>query len=570
MFEDQWPGHGDLDFNDAVVDYQYALAYNSSGNLVQLVATYNVLAAGSGHDNGFALQLPIPRANVGSVTLQLGNGAPSALVPRAAESNLVVDVLPSVKAAFALANDGRQINTDPTAAVLPGATYRLVVTLSTPTALSSANAPFDAFFYWAQEPTHEIHRPGYAGTSNMNAGLFGTLQDGSNGARHFVDDRGIPYVLDVPQAIKWSPESVDISAGYSQLAAFGASGGVSNQTWYQSPTNASLFTSGQGGAQPPSASFIGGADATFSVDGTCNLCVANNVSCPAAPDQCHDQGTCAPATGVCSAAPAKANGTACDDGNAGTINDVCTNGVCAGMAGSDGTSAGAAGSSCAALHASFPAYANGVYWIDPDGIGSGNAAFQVYCDMGNGGWMLAAAPSVSYDIFGEPAGLLNPSVGASRNASLWSASSTVPFTQLKVTDAWPSPSNQSTATFSPQKSMSSLMAQFPSYTTSPVATNNVSSTIGAACFVVRAKSAEVGPWSDSADWMFMGFHSLCSQPMTYGDGWDVSGWNTSWCIGCNDNNSDPQLSTDHGIGRMNAQSHWHASNTNTVTIVWLK
>ncbi|MFO0755122.1 MAG: LruC domain-containing protein [Byssovorax sp.] len=149
-------------------------------------------------------------------------------------------------------------------------------------------------------------------------------------ARHFVDNRGIPNALDVPQSIKWSKETVDISGGYSQLAAFGASGGVSNQTWYQSPTNASLFTSGQGGAQPPGASFIGGADASFTVDGTCNLCVANNVSCPAAPDQCHDQGTCAPATGVCSAAPAKANGTSCDDGNSGTVNDICTNGTCAG------------------------------------------------------------------------------------------------------------------------------------------------------------------------------------------------------------------------------------------------
>ncbi|MFO0757246.1 MAG: LruC domain-containing protein [Byssovorax sp.] len=328
MLEDQWPGYGDLDFNDAVVSYQYSLAYNSSGNLVQLVGTYNVLAAGSGHANGFALHLPIPKANVSSVTLQLGNGAPAALAPRAAESELVVDVLPNLKAAFNAANDGHQINTDPAAAVLPGATYRLVVTLSTPTALSAAGAPFDAFFYWSQAPSHEIHRPGFAGTSAMDGSLFGTLQDGSTGARHFVDNRGIPYVLDVPQGIKWSKESVDISGGYSQLAAFGQSGGTSNQSWYQSPTNASLFTSGQGGAQPPSASFIGG-DGAYSVDGTCNLCIANNVTCPAAPDQCHDQGTCAPMTGVCSAPPAKANGTACNDGDATTSGDQCTNGTCA-------------------------------------------------------------------------------------------------------------------------------------------------------------------------------------------------------------------------------------------------
>ncbi|MFO0757244.1 MAG: hypothetical protein U0359_12185 [Byssovorax sp.] len=42
-------------------------------------------------------------------------------------------MLLNLKAAFNAANDGHQINTDPAAAVLP-ATYRLVVTPSTPTA----------------------------------------------------------------------------------------------------------------------------------------------------------------------------------------------------------------------------------------------------------------------------------------------------------------------------------------------------------------------------------------------------------------------------------------------------
>jgi cytochrome b involved in lipid metabolism len=53
------------------------------------------------------------------------------------------------------------------------------------------------------------------------------------------------------------------------------------------------------------------------------------LACPA-PDQCHDQASCNPATGVCPASPAKANGTSCNDGNANTSNDVCTNGTCAG------------------------------------------------------------------------------------------------------------------------------------------------------------------------------------------------------------------------------------------------
>src|SRR5262249_34386491 len=54
------------------------------------------------------------------------------------------------------------------------------------------------------------------------------------------------------------------------------------------------------------------------------------VTCPA-PDQCHDPGSCDPATGVCSN-PAKPNGAACDDGDACTETDACESGTCTGVA----------------------------------------------------------------------------------------------------------------------------------------------------------------------------------------------------------------------------------------------
>ena len=48
-------------------------------------------------------------------------------------------------------------------------------------------------------------------------------------------------------------------------------------------------------------------------------------------DQCHLAGVCNPANGTCSS-PAKANGAACDDGNACTQTDICVAGVCSGGA----------------------------------------------------------------------------------------------------------------------------------------------------------------------------------------------------------------------------------------------
>jgi hypothetical protein len=59
------------------------------------------------------------------------------------------------------------------------------------------------------------------------------------------------------------------------------------------------------------------------------VCVGSNPVACTASDQCHVAGVCSPATGVCST-PIKANGTACNDGNACTLTDSCQGGVCTG------------------------------------------------------------------------------------------------------------------------------------------------------------------------------------------------------------------------------------------------
>ncbi|MFI5298260.1 MAG: hypothetical protein ACHREM_09200 [Polyangiales bacterium] len=58
-------------------------------------------------------------------------------------------------------------------------------------------------------------------------------------------------------------------------------------------------------------------------------CTSSNPVICTAEDQCHAAGVCSASTGTCSQ-PALANGTSCNDANPNTVNDVCTDGVCAG------------------------------------------------------------------------------------------------------------------------------------------------------------------------------------------------------------------------------------------------
>ena len=72
-------------------------------------------------------------------------------------------------------------------------------------------------------------------------------------------------------------------------------------------------------------------DACTQVD-TCDgagACAGSDPVLCTASDQCHDAGSCAPASGQCSD-PESADGTACDDGNACTTSDICQAGTCVG------------------------------------------------------------------------------------------------------------------------------------------------------------------------------------------------------------------------------------------------
>src|SRR5205814_1126535 len=85
------------------------------------------------------------------------------------------------------------------------------------------------------------------------------------------------------------------------------------------------------------------SDRTSVVDGACNdghactqtdtcqggVCTGTNPVTCAAADHSHDAATCGPATGPCPS-PAKPDGAACNDGNACTQTDTCQGGVCTG------------------------------------------------------------------------------------------------------------------------------------------------------------------------------------------------------------------------------------------------
>src|SRR5204863_7629084 len=75
-------------------------------------------------------------------------------------------------------------------------------------------------------------------------------------------------------------------------------------------------------AKPDGAASNDGTACTRTDTCQAGLCAGTNPVTCAPADQCHDAGTCDPATGTCSN-PAKPDGTACHDGNACTRTATC-------------------------------------------------------------------------------------------------------------------------------------------------------------------------------------------------------------------------------------------------------
>jgi LruC domain-containing protein len=232
MFEDLWPSDGDFDFNDTIVGYNYELVYGAPEQLTAIRATFSVLAVGASIHSGLGLHLPIPAAAVSQVHRRIGTGGTDVPVVRSTNGELVLRVVNDLRASFPA--DESFVNTRTAEPVRTPLTITLLIELNQAVQIPSGQAPFDLFLYWTHDPAHEIHRPMYAGTELMDTALFGTMSDGSTDLRHFVNDRGVPFALDVPQSTMYPLEQHPIDWLYPDILAFGSSGGASSRSYYAS------------------------------------------------------------------------------------------------------------------------------------------------------------------------------------------------------------------------------------------------------------------------------------------------------------------------------------------------
>jgi LruC domain-containing protein len=239
-FEDLWPGKGDYDFNDLILDYHYQSVINSNNGLVELFADYSVRAVGASLTNAFGIMIEgSDPANVQSVSGQHFTENYLNIAANGTEENQSNTVIVFFDNAFNMIGSSGSgfINTVPDNPYVDPDTNQIHVLFNglKSRTISNSIAPYNPFIIVDKERGKEVHLAGYQPTDLANTSLFGTWADDSNPAsgKYYQTVNNLPWAIDLPVSFDYPVEQVEIINAYNFFADWAESGGVLYNDWYE-------------------------------------------------------------------------------------------------------------------------------------------------------------------------------------------------------------------------------------------------------------------------------------------------------------------------------------------------
>lgn len=231
-YEDLWPGMGDFDFNDAVIEFQYEMVTNAANALVDLNGKFKLMAAGASLNNGFAVALPFASNKVASVTGGKIVGETIGFAANGTElghtNENVIVVYDAIVDAY-----GEILNTVIDRPYVETDIINIELRMATPQANFGA-APFNPFLFIDQERGKEVHLIDHQPTALVNSEFFGMWDDRSapgQGSYYQTSGR-LPWAIEIPVSFDYPIEKVDILVTYLKFAEWAMSSGTEFQDWY--------------------------------------------------------------------------------------------------------------------------------------------------------------------------------------------------------------------------------------------------------------------------------------------------------------------------------------------------
>lgn len=246
-FEDLWPYQGDYDFNDCVIDYNFATTMDNQNRVQSITATFILHAFGASYHNGFGFQLPNVSPNqVISVTgSNLASDTYIHLASNGLEANQSKATVIVYDDAWRLMPYQGGIGVNTQMAYAYDTPDTLVITMSfyqngsfAPGGSLTYNqldiGAFNPFIIVNKVRGVEVHLPNYAPTDLANKGELGTGDDASDPSTgtYYVTKNNLPWAINIPQTFQYPIEKQDILGAYLHFADWAESNGAVYPDWY--------------------------------------------------------------------------------------------------------------------------------------------------------------------------------------------------------------------------------------------------------------------------------------------------------------------------------------------------
>jgi LruC domain-containing protein len=240
-FEDLWPGKGDYDFNDLVIDYQFDIESNTGNFVDKVKATFVIKAFGASYENGFGFQLSsaIDAADLtvfghslteNYITLN-SNGT------EAGQSKPTIIVYDNAYNEMEYPGTGIGVNTEQDAPYVEPVSINITIDFApnTYTLTDLDIAGFNPFIIVNKDRSVEVHLPNYPPTDLVDTGKFGTWEDDSNAGsgRWYVNDKNLPWAINIYESFAYPLEKQEILWAHLKFAEWAMSGGALFPDWYK-------------------------------------------------------------------------------------------------------------------------------------------------------------------------------------------------------------------------------------------------------------------------------------------------------------------------------------------------
>ncbi len=247
-YEDLWPGKGDYDFNDLIIDYDFVINKNAQEIVQSINATFVIKAYGASYHNGFGFSFPdvspediisVTGANVANTTVFdiAANGTENG------QTAATIILYDDSRRIMPQTNSGIGVNTQLEYDFVEPVTMTMTINFANnAVTYSQLNiGEFNPFIIVNTTINDapgarglEVHLPNYAPTDLFDESYIGQLDDDSSIAegRYFVTALNHPWAINIADGFDWVIEFQDITGAYLMFAEWAQSGGTNYPDWY--------------------------------------------------------------------------------------------------------------------------------------------------------------------------------------------------------------------------------------------------------------------------------------------------------------------------------------------------